>query len=49
MSDFRHNWAGNVSYQSTCTHHPETVEQLQEIVAASRQVKVFGSRHSLYT
>ncbi|MFZ1754174.1 MAG: FAD-binding protein [Caldilineaceae bacterium] len=33
-------------YTSNTVHQPESVEQLQEIVARGRRVKVFGSRHS---
>lgn len=46
MNDLRHNWAGNVRYASARTHQPESMEQLQEIVARSHKVKVFGTRHS---
>lgn len=46
MNNMQHNWAGNVRYASTQLHQPENVEQLQEIVAASHKVKVFGTRHS---
>ena len=46
MNDPRHNWAGNIRYASAQTHQPESVEQLQEIVARSHKVKVYGSRHS---
>lgn len=46
MSDPRHNWAGNVHYGSTRTHNPTTLQQLQEIVATSSRVKVYGARHS---
>ena len=46
MNDLRHNWAGNIRYVSARTHQPESIEQLQEIVAASHKVKVYGTRHS---
>lgn len=46
MNDHQHNWAGNIRYGSARTHQPESMEQLQEIVAASHKVKVYGSRHS---
>lgn len=46
MNDHQHNWAGNIRYGSARTHQPESIEQLQEIVAASHKVKVYGSRHS---
>lgn len=40
------NWAGNYTYRAVRLHTPETVEQVQEIVARSKQVKALGSRHS---
>lgn len=46
MNEPWHNWAGNIHYASERIHHPETTEQVQEIVARSRKVKVFGARHS---
>lgn len=41
-----HNWAGNITYRAARFHQPETVEQVQEIVQASRKVRALGSRHS---
>jgi len=46
MNEPRHNWAGNVAYASLRLHRPESVEEVQEIVARSRKVKAFGTRHS---
>ena len=40
------NWAGNYEYRAQRLHRPATLEQVQEIVAAARQVRVLGSRHS---
>ena len=40
------NWAGNYSYRAARLHRPATVDQLQEIVAAAKRVRVLGSRHS---
>jgi alditol oxidase len=40
------NWAGNYKYLASRIHRPETVEQLQELVARSRKVKALGTRHS---
>lgn len=40
------NWAGNLAYSAGRFHQPESVEQLQEIVRASRRVRALGSRHS---
>jgi alditol oxidase len=39
------NWSGNVRFSSDPVM-PDTVEAVQDIVAASRSVKVLGSRHS---
>jgi alditol oxidase len=39
------NWSGNVHFSSVPVL-PQTIEQVQDIVAASRSVKVLGSRHS---
>ena len=40
------NWAGNYEYRAERVHRPATLEQVQEIVVAARQVRVLGSRHS---
>jgi xylitol oxidase len=40
------NWAGNHVYGAARLHEPESVDQLQEIVRASRSLRVLGSRHS---
>lgn len=40
------NWAGNLVYSSQHIHVPQTVEQIQEIVAQSKRIKPLGSRHS---
>lgn len=40
------NWAGNYIYGATVQHTPESVEQVQGLVAGSSIVKVLGSRHS---
>ena len=45
-SDAKHNWAGNYIYKAARLHHPETVEQVQELVSRCSKVKVLGSRHS---
>ena len=46
MTDQHHNWAGNIAYSAARFHHPQTLGQLQEIVAHSRKLRVLGSRHS---
>jgi FAD/FMN-containing dehydrogenases len=41
------NWAGNYRYAATALHRPETVAEVQEIVAGSAgAVRALGSRHS---
>ena len=40
------NWSENIRFSSAPTHAPQTVEELQEIVCASRKVRVLGTRHS---
>jgi xylitol oxidase len=40
------NWAGNYQYSAARLHHPETVEQLQELVSRCGKLKVLGTRHS---
>jgi len=40
------NWAGNYDYGAARIHRPETVEQMQELVARCRKVKALGTRHS---
>lgn len=42
----RTNWAGNYKYRAAKLHRPESVEQVQEIVAASKKLKALGTRHS---
>ena len=40
------NWSENIRFESAAVHAPRTVEALQEIVRASRKVRVLGARHS---
>jgi xylitol oxidase len=40
------NWAGNYAYRARTLHRPSTLEQVQQIVASARRVRVLGSRHS---
>src|SRR5919198_1746465 len=40
------NWAGSYAYRARAIHEPETVEQLQELVAAAPRIRVLGSRHT---
>lgn len=43
------NWAGNLTYSAARVHHPETLEQVQELVRRSDKIKALGSRHSFNT
>jgi xylitol oxidase len=49
ISEYSHNWAGNIAYAAARYHRPETLAQLQDIVANSRKLRVLGSRHSFNT
>jgi alditol oxidase len=40
------NWAGSYAYRARVIHEPETVEQLQEVIAAAPRIRVLGSRHT---
>ncbi|HEY0023164.1 MAG TPA: FAD-binding protein [Longimicrobium sp.] len=40
------NWAGNVEYRAERVYHPQSVEQVQEVVRRSRKLRALGSRHS---
>lgn len=39
------NWSGNYTYRAPRVHRPDTVEQLQELVAGAGRAKALGSRH----
>lgn len=43
------NWSGNVAFTAADVARPQTIEQLQRIVAGSRRVRAVGSRHSFNT
>jgi xylitol oxidase len=40
------NWAGNLAYSATRLWEPSSMEELQEIVAGGRSIRMLGSRHS---
>lgn len=40
------NWAGYHEYRASKLHAPESVEQLQEVVAATPRIRALGTRHS---
>jgi xylitol oxidase len=40
------NWAGTYAYGARALHRPESLEQLQEVVARAGRIQVLGSRHT---
>jgi xylitol oxidase len=40
------NWAGNISYQARSIQRPESVAELQKLVASSDRVRALGTGHS---
>ena len=46
MTEHHRNWAGNYTFSAARVHYPETVAQVQELVARCAKLKVLGSRHS---
>jgi xylitol oxidase len=40
------NWAGNVTFSTDVVHRPQTVEQLQELIAATPRIRALGTGHS---
>lgn len=42
----RQNWAGNLTYSAARWHEPESVAELQVLVAKSEKLRVVGTRHS---
>ena len=40
------NWAGNVTFGAERVEYPTSIEQVQELVAAARRVRVLGTGHS---
>src|SRR5262245_60525168 len=46
MTEQHRNWAGNYTFSATRVHYPETVAQVQELVAGCAKLRVLGSRHS---
>src|SRR6185295_11050484 len=46
MTERQTNWAGNHTYSAARLHYPETIEEVQELVAGCKKLRVLGSRHS---
>jgi xylitol oxidase len=40
------NWSGNYAYRAHALHRPQTLGELQDLVAGPRSVRALGSRHS---
>lgn len=40
------NWAGNIAFSARQLHEPVSVEELQDVVAASDNLRVLGTGHS---
>jgi xylitol oxidase len=40
------NWSGNYAYRATALHRPQTLGELQDLVARTRSLRALGSRHS---
>jgi alditol oxidase len=40
------NWSGNYAYRARALHRPESLEELQELVAGAKAIRALGSRHS---
>lgn len=40
------NWARNQTFQAQGLHEPESIDEVQRIVASSQRVKAIGTRHS---
>jgi alditol oxidase len=43
------NWAGNLEYSTTDVRRPQSVEELQKLVASAERIRALGSRHSFST
>jgi xylitol oxidase len=46
MSERLTNWAGNVTFSAERVHRPQSLDELQRLVAGSRQVRALGTGHS---
>ena len=40
------NWSGNYAYRAASLRRPQTLDELQELVAGARTVRALGTRHS---
>lgn len=40
------NWAGNYHYGAAGIHHPESVDELRELVSGAEKIRSLGTRHS---
>jgi alditol oxidase len=40
------NWSGNYAYRASALHHPQSVDELRELVGRGGALRALGSRHS---
>jgi xylitol oxidase len=40
------NWSGNIEFSTSRLHRPQTVEELQQLVAGSSSIRALGTGHS---
>lgn len=40
------NWAGNLIYEAESVHHPQSIAEVQDLVASLPRVRALGTRHS---
>jgi xylitol oxidase len=45
----QYNWANNISFGAAVLHTPQTVPEVQSLVANAAKLKTLGSRHSFNT
>jgi xylitol oxidase len=43
------NWSGNLQYHTSDVHYPTSVDEVQQLVKTSDNIKALGSRHSFNT
>jgi xylitol oxidase len=43
------NWAGNINYHTRNVYYPSSVNQVQQIIEKTKNIKCLGSRHSFST
>lgn len=46
MLDHKQNWAGNYTYSAARIHHPQTLDEIRDLVRRATNVRALGTRHS---